>query len=248
MSVLFISDLHLAPERPAVTRAFLSFLRGHAAQAKALYILGDLFEAWVGDDDPTDLAAQVQTSLGALSQSGVKLYIQHGNRDFLIGRRFIQRCGAELLDDEHLVHYQGQTALVMHGDSLCTDDVDYQRFRRKARNPIYKWCLAHLPLKRRQKLASDWRAKSMSANSNKATAIMDVNSTAVDTAMAKHQVEVLIHGHTHRPDQHQVSSGQRIVLGDWHDLGWVITMSKGGFALQSFAIDDPDQILTRKQI
>ena len=248
MSVLFISDLHLAPERPAVTRAFLSFLRDQASQAEALYILGDLFEAWVGDDDPTELAAQVQASLGELSQSGVKLYIQHGNRDFLIGRRFIRRCGAELLADEHLIHYQGQTALVMHGDSLCTDDVDYQRFRRKARNPIYKWCLSHLPLKRRQKLASDWRTKSMSANSNKATAIMDVNSDAVDAVMAKHQVNVLIHGHTHRPDQHLVSEGQRIVLGDWHDLGWVIRMSEEGFDLQSFAIDDPNQILTRKQV
>jgi len=248
MSVLFISDLHLAPERPAVTRAFLSFLGDQASQAEALYILGDLFEAWVGDDDPTELAAQVQASLGELSQSGVKLYIQHGNRDFLIGRRFIRRCGAELLADEHLIHYQGQTALVMHGDSLCTDDVDYQRFRRKARNPIYKWCLSHLPLKRRQKLASDWRTKSMSANSNKATAIMDVNSDAVDAVMAKHQVNVLIHGHTHRPDQHLVSEGQRIVLGDWHDLGWVIRMSEEGFDLQSFAIDDPNQILTRKQV
>ena len=247
MSVLFISDLHLAPERPAVTRAFLSFLRDQAPEVEALYILGDLFEAWVGDDDPTELAAQVQASLGQLSQSGVKLYIQHGNRDFLIGRRFIQRCGAELLDEEHLVQHQGQTALVMHGDSLCTDDVDYQRFRRKARNPIYKWCLSHLPLKRRQKLASDWRAKSMSANSNKATAIMDVNSDAVDAVMVKHQVEVLIHGHTHRPDQHQVSHGQRIVLGDWHDLGWVISMSVSGFALQSFEIEDPSQVLSRKQ-
>jgi UDP-2,3-diacylglucosamine hydrolase len=247
MSVLFISDLHLAPERPAVTRAFLSFLRGHAAQAEALYILGDLFEAWVGDDDPTELAAQVQTCLGELSRSGVKLYIQHGNRDFLIGQRFIRRCAGELLTDQHIVQHQGQTALVMHGDSLCTDDVDYQRFRRKARNPIYKWCLSHLPLKRRQKLASDWRAKSMSANSNKASAIMDVNSTAVDRVMAAHQVDILIHGHTHRPDQHQVSQGQRIVLGDWHDLGWVITMNASGFTLQSFAIEDPDQILSRKQ-
>jgi len=247
MSVLFIPDLHLAPERPEVTRAFLSFLRDTASQSEALYILGDLFEAWVGDDDPTDLAAQVQASLGELSSSGVKLYIQHGNRDFLIGRRFIQRCGAMLLGDEHVIRYQGQTALVMHGDSLCTDDVDYQRFRRKARNPIYKWCLSHLPLKRRQKLASDWRAKSMSANSNKASAIMDVNAVAVDAVMAKHQVEVLIHGHTHRPDQHRVSLGQRIVLGDWHDLGWVISMRGGDFALQSFDIDDPNQILTRKQ-
>ena len=246
MSVLFISDLHLAPERPDVTRAFLSFLQETASQAQALYILGDLFEAWIGDDDPTELAAQVQTSLSELSRAGVKLYIQHGNRDFFIGRHFIRRCGAELLGDEHVVHYQGQTALVMHGDSLCTDDIDYQRFRRRARKPLLKWCLVHLPLKVRQKLALGLRAKSMQANSNKATAIMDVNAAAVDAVMAKHQVELLIHGHTHRPDQHRVNLGRRFVLGDWHDLGWVISMSGGNVALQSFEIADPNQILTRK--
>ena len=135
MSVLFISDLHLAPERPAVTRAFLSFLSDRASASEALYILGDLFEAWIGDDDPTAMAAEVQDALRKLSDSGVSLFIQQGNRDFLLGRRFIKRCGAVLLGDEHIVEYAGHRALVMHGDSLCTDDIDYQRFRRKARNP-----------------------------------------------------------------------------------------------------------------
>jgi UDP-2,3-diacylglucosamine hydrolase len=237
MSVLFISDLHLAPERPAVTRAFLSFLSERAAASKALYILGDLFEAWIGDDDPTELAAEVQDALRKLSDSGVDLFIQQGNRDFLLGNRFIKRCGAVLLGDEHLVEYAGYKALAMHGDSLCTDDIDYQRFRRKARNPVYKWCLSHLPLKRRQKIASEWRAKSMTANSNKASTIMDVNANAVEAVMNKHSVDVLIHGHTHRPNRHQLSKGERIVLGDWHDLGWVLCLDNSGYSLESFVIN-----------
>ena len=236
MSVLFISDLHLAPERPAVTRAFLSFLSDRAANAESLYILGDLFEAWIGDDDPSAMAAEVQDALRNLSDSGVNLFIQQGNRDFLLGKRFIKRCGAVMLGDEHIVEYAGHRALAMHGDSLCTDDIDYQRFRRKARNPIYKWCLSHLPLKRRQKLATDWRAKSMAANSNKASAIMDVNGDAVATVMGKHAVEVLIHGHTHRPNRHALASGERIVLGDWHDLGWVLCLDDSGYNLESFVI------------
>ncbi|MGB0450059.1 MAG: UDP-2,3-diacylglucosamine diphosphatase [Porticoccaceae bacterium] len=236
MSVLFISDLHLAPERPAVTRAFLSFLSDRASKVQALYILGDLFEAWIGDDDPSDLAAEVQAALRLLSDSGVKLFIQQGNRDFLLGSRFVKRCGAVLLGDEHIVEYAGHRALAMHGDSLCTDDIDYQRFRRKARNPVYKWCLSHLPLKRRQKIATDWRAKSMSANSNKAAAIMDVNAGAVAAVMAKHRVNVLIHGHTHRPNRHTLPRGERIVLGDWHDLGWVLCLDCSGYNLESFVI------------
>ena len=236
MSVLFISDLHLAPERPAVTRAFLSFLSDRAANAESLYILGDLFEAWIGDDDPSAMAAEVQDALRNLSDSGVNLFIQQGNRDFLLGKRFIKRCGAVMLGDEHIVEYAGHRALAMHGDSLCTDDIDYQRFRRKARNPIYKWCLSHLPLKRRQKLATDWRAKSMAANSNKASAIMDVNAQAVATVMDNNGVDVLIHGHTHRPNRHALATGERIVLGDWHDLGWVLCLDDSGYNLESFVI------------
>ena len=238
MTVLFISDLHLAPERPEVTRAFLSFLSEPAREASALYILGDLFEAWIGDDDPSDLAAQVQDALGQLSSSGVGLFVQHGNRDFLLGKRFARRCGATLIDDEHIVDYRGQRALLVHGDTLCTDDLDYQRFRRKARNPLYKWCLRHLPLKRRQKLAAEWRAKSMAANSNKASEIMDVNGDAVVEVMARHSVNLLIHGHTHRPNRHQLDNGERIVLGDWHDLGWVLEMDSDGCNLKSFVISE----------
>lgn len=236
MSVLFISDLHLSPERPEVTRAFLRFLKSRASSAEALYVLGDLFEAWIGDDDPSDLALEVQSAFARLSNSGVALYVQQGNRDFLLGKRFAANTGAVMLGDETVIEHWGQRALVMHGDSLCTDDIDYQRFRRKSRNPLYKWCLRALPLKRRQKLASDWRARSRAANSNKPSAIMDVNSDAVDRVMQKHGVSLLIHGHTHRPDQHSVTRGERLVLGDWDGMGWVIEMDKAGHNLQSFPL------------
>ena len=236
MSVLFISDLHLSPERPEVTRAFLRFLKSRASSAEALYVLGDLFEAWIGDDDPSDLALEVQSAFARLSNSGVALYVQQGNRDFLLGKRFAANTGAVMLGDETVIEHWGRRALVMHGDSLCTDDIDYQRFRRKSRNPLYKWCLRALPLKRRQKLASDWRARSRAANSNKPSAIMDVNSDAVDRVMQKHGVSLLIHGHTHRPDQHSVTRGERLVLGDWDGMGWVIEMDKAGHNLQSFPL------------
>ncbi|MBT5388916.1 MAG: UDP-2,3-diacylglucosamine diphosphatase [Porticoccaceae bacterium] len=237
MSVLFISDLHLSPERPEVTRAFLAFLQQRAAQASALYVLGDLFEAWIGDDDPSDLSLQVQSAFRALSNSGTELFIQQGNRDFMLGKRFMANTGATLLPDEHLISYQGCRALVMHGDSLCTDDADYQRFRRKARHPVYRWLLAKLPVKRRQRLASDWRAKSKAANSNKPSAIMDVNAQAVAAVMSKWSVETLIHGHTHRPDRHRlIDGGERIVLGDWHDYGWALSLENGHFDLQKFSL------------
>ena len=236
MSVLFISDLHLSPERPAVTRAFLHFLQNQAAAATALYILGDLFEAWVGDDDDAPLSLDIQEAFKTLTNTGVDLYIQHGNRDFLLGKNFMSNTGAILLADEHIIEYSGYRALVMHGDTLCTDDIDYQRFRRKARHPLYKFALYLLPLKRRQKLASDWRAKSIAANSNKPSAIMDVNEGAVNAVMSKHQISTLIHGHTHRPMRHLVTQGERIVLGDWHSEGWFIELNDKGFSLDSFSI------------
>ncbi len=236
MSILFISDLHLAPERPDITRAFLDFLQQQASKASALYILGDLFEVWVGDDDNMPLSLDVQQALKALTETGVKLYIQHGNRDFLLGQRFMATTGATLLADEHIIEYFDHRALVMHGDTLCTDDVDYQRFRRKARHPLYKWVLGLLPLKRRQRLARDWRAKSAAANKNKSSEIMDVNNDAVDAVMTKHTVNVLIHGHTHRPCRHPLARGERIVLGDWDNKGWILKLDKSGYSLNSFAI------------
>ena len=241
MPALFISDLHLSPERPAITRAFLVFLQQRATQASAVYILGDLFETWIGDDDPTELSLEIQRALGSLTDAGVPLFVQTGNRDFLLGRGFAKATGATILSDQHVITHYGHRALVMHGDSLCTDDLAYQRFRRYARNPLMQFCFKRLSLARRQKLAADMRKKSAAANSNKASAIMDVNGEAVDSIMAKYRVTTLIHGHTHRPDRHQVASGERIVLGDWHRLGWVLSLDENGYYLQSFTITTAEQ-------
>ena len=241
MPVIFISDLHLSPERPDITRAFLVFLQHRAVKASAVYILGDLFEAWIGDDDPSELSLNVQAALRSLTDTGVPLFVQTGNRDFLLGQGFAAATGAKILPEQYIAEHFGQRVLVMHGDSLCTDDQAYQRFRRYARNPVLQFCFKCLSLGRRQRLAADLREKSTAANSTKASAIMDVNSQAVDGVMLKHGVTTLIHGHTHRPDRHQVSNGERIVLGDWHSLGWVLSMDENGYDLQSFAIPAMEQ-------
>lgn len=236
MAILFISDLHLSPERPEVTRAFLSFLRQQTDSTEALFVLGDLFEAWIGDDDTCATGIEVQKAFKQLTDRGVALFVQHGNRDFFLGQRFCKTTGATLLSDEHLVEYNDKTVLVMHGDTLCTDDVEYIRFRKRIRHPFIKFLLQSLPLKYRQKIANAMRSKSKAANANKPSAIMDVNTDAVDAVMAKHGVATLIHGHTHRPDRHQHTAGERIVLGDWHDMGWYITWDSKGINLENFRI------------
>ena len=236
MSVLFISDIHLSTERADVLRAFLDFLSERAVKANSLYILGDLFEAWVGDDDPSELARQVKRSLRDLSNNDVNVFIQHGNRDFTIGKRFIDDIKGTLISDEHTVTFENQSTLVMHGDSLCTDDIVYQRFRRKSRNRLYRWCLTNLPLAVRERIAHKWRSKSALANSNKASEIMDVNIDAVGAVMTKHNATTLIHGHTHRPKVHSLDGYTRIVLGDWETSGSYVVLNKDGFELKTFSI------------
>lgn len=239
MVSLFISDLHLSKERPAITRAFFRFLDEHAAEADSLYILGDLFEAWIGDDDPEELAAEVKAALSRLTASGVAVYFLHGNRDFLVGKRFARQTGCTLLGDYHVISAGGQNILLCHGDTLCTGDASYQKFRRKVRNPIYLWLLGHLPLKKRLRLAAEWRAKSMAANSNKPDNIMDVTPAEVEKQLAANNASVLIHGHTHRPGVHQHDNGERVVLGDWGKLGWYVRIDGEHLDLVDFLIDNP---------
>jgi UDP-2,3-diacylglucosamine hydrolase len=236
MSTLFISDLHLAPERPKVTRAFFTFLNQRAEQADALYILGDLFEAWIGDDDPSELAQQVSDKLRKLSNTGVAIYFVHGNRDFMIGTKFAKRSGCKLLPEHCAIDLYGKKVLLLHGDTLCLDDEAYQKFRRKIRSPIGLWLMRHLPLKKRQQIARDWRAKSKMANSNKADNIMDVSTAEVERLLAKFDTKIMIHGHTHRPARHKCKNGERLVLGDWDDLGWVIEATTDSLELSSFDI------------
>ena len=238
---LFISDLHLDATRPDITEQFLEFLRTDAARAQVLYILGDLFEAWIGDDDPEPESRRVVQALRQLTERGVACRIMHGNRDFLLGRRFCEETGTELLRDGTLLELGGQRVLLMHGDTLCTDDHSYQRLRRIVRNPLIRTVLRHLSLAQRRALAQRMRAGSKAHISSAEQAqpyIMDVNTQAVVRAFQEHRADVLIHGHTHRPAVHEVLVDgvmhKRIVLGDWYDQGSVLRWD-GAFELMTLA-------------
>ncbi len=235
--ILLISDLHLHEQRPDIARAFFRFLQETAPQADALYILGDFFEVWIGDDAISPFQQQVATALKQLADSGTRIYLMHGNRDFLIGNAFCRQAGCRLLKDPALLQHNGESILLMHGDSLCTDDHDYQRMKRILRNPLSLFILRHLPLKTRQKLAGDLRAKSRTQTRMKAAEITDVNAQAVQQAMQRHGVNTLIHGHTHRPAIHALGDNrQRIVLGDWDSHGWYLQLDDNGLALESFPL------------
>lgn len=218
---LFISDLHLAAERPRATELFLRFARDRARQAEALYVLGDLFDAWIGDDDGGPLATAVRGALSELTAAGVAVSFQGGNRDFLIGAQFVGATGVRLLPDHAVIDLYGVPTLLMHGDLLCTDDLDYQQARRMLRNPAFVADFLAKPLPARAALAAEYRRRSGEATSLKAEDIMDVNTDAVAQAMRAHGVRRLIHGHTHRPAIHDLSldgtAAQRIVLAEWHD-------------------------------
>ena len=202
---LFISDLHLDASDPAIARQFHAFLSGEAREADALYVLGDLFEVWFGDDDPDPSARATVAALRALTESGVPCYLMHGNRDFMLGRRFCRETGTTLLPDGTVIDLYGERALLMHGDLLCTDDEDYQRMRRVLRNRTLQWIFRRLPLERRRAVAQRLREGSRERVGMKAPEIMDVNGTAVERAFRKHSVRTLIHGHTHRPAVHELS-------------------------------------------
>ncbi|WP_458526227.1 UDP-2,3-diacylglucosamine diphosphatase [Onishia taeanensis] len=255
MTTLLISDLHLHPGAPAITEGFFAYLEQTASQADALYILGDFFEAWVGDDildlpeaEPTGSAAlvkRVAAALHALSRAGTAVYLMHGNRDFLIGKRFAEACGATLLDDPTLLDNDGEPILLMHGDSLCTRDEAYMAFRQKARDPQWQAQILAMSIPERLALAKQIREQSGDANSNKAEDIMDVTPEEVVEAMKTHGAALLIHGHTHRPAIHDLAledqPAMRIVLGDWQpDQGWDICLDAGtGPELRDFPLDAP---------
>ena len=234
-STLFISDLHLDPARPGVTRALADFLQQHS-DCDSLYILGDLFEAWVGDDDDSSLAVQVRGLLRDFSAAGPALYIMRGNRDFLLGEAFCGTVGAQLLDDPTPIDLHGVPTLLMHGDSLCTADSDYQDFRTTVTDPVWQTRVLARSLDQRRGLAAELRAMSGEANSNKAADIMDVTRDEVEKVMRAHGVRQLIHGHTHRPTRHEEVSGVRWVLGDWDTQGWAIEAARNKVNLYNFVI------------
>ena len=232
---LFISDLHLDASRPATLRAFEQFLT-NARDCESLYILGDLVEAWLGDDDDSTLAKHITTLLRDFSAAGPQLFVMQGNRDFLMGDVFCQNIGAQLLADPTVIDLYGTQTLLMHGDSLCIDDQEYQNFRKIARDPTWQAQIMAQSLDQRRELAVQLRTMSKDAGSNKAQDIMDVTATEVTRVMAQHKVDRLIHGHTHRPATHQIAEGSRWVLGDWDALGWYIEVNDDSIKLINFDI------------
>ena len=233
--ILFISDLHLDASRPRVTDLFVDFLERAAREADALYILGDLFEAWIGDDDTDPHHLRVQEKLRGLVDGGVPGYVMHGNRDFLIGRGFIERTGFTLLDDPTVINLFGCRTLLTHGDTLCTDDVQYQKVRTMFRNPDWQREFLAQPMEARQAFAAKARAESQAAQAGLAMDITDVNRKAVERAFVEHDVARMIHGHTHRPGVHLFSLEgklrQRVVLGDWYEQGSVLVATAEGLSL-----------------
>ncbi|RUO77137.1 UDP-2,3-diacylglucosamine diphosphatase [Idiomarina seosinensis] len=228
MSTAFIADLHLSPAWPDITAAFRQFCQSHT-HLKALYILGDLFDAWLGDDDPSEFATEIKDILKEISQQGVALYFIPGNRDFMLGQRFAKEVGLTLLPDETVIDLNGDSVLLMHGDTLCTEDKDYLRYRAIIQHPVTLFILRHLPLSLRMRIARKLRAGSASKRPNLSQARlrqMDAQHPAVIDVMKRHQVQQLIHGHTHRAAVHTFcvngKKAERIVLGDWYDAQKVL--------------------------
>jgi UDP-2,3-diacylglucosamine hydrolase len=236
---LFISDLHLTEERPEATERFIAFLEDKARAAEALYILGDFFEYWIGDDDLGEpFNAVVAGLLADLTRRGVPVYLMHGNRDFLIGERFCAATGARLLQDPVVQTIQGEKTLLVHGDTLCTDDLDYQAWRRKARDPAFQADFLAKPLPERRRAVGQMREKSKQVVQEKTAEIMDVNDEAVRQALRRHGVRRLIHGHTHRPGRHTLEvDGERCerwVLPDWYGRGGYVEVGRRGPRLVRF--------------
>lgn len=242
MRSILISDLHLSPNRPDITRAFNQFLAGFPEDVGELFILGDLFEIWLGDDDPSHFSQAVIETIRLLSRSGVRTYFQAGNRDFLVGTRFSKETGCKILPEFCVQNIRNHKILLTHGDLLCTDDHEYQKFRRRIQSPLSLWTLNHLPFRTRQRIAAKVWSVSKEATQHKSEEIMDVNEDEVLSKLIEFNVDTMIHGHTHRPAVHSVQqeSGKaatRYTLGDWDTNLWWIEVNAEGIELKSLPID-----------
>ncbi len=237
MATLFVSDLHLDADRPASIDLFLRFLQSEAKHADALFILGDLFEAWIGDDDDNPSFAPVLEALSRLTDAGVPCFAMHGNRDFLLGDRFESSTGCRLLDEWHVAEIAGERALMTHGDLLCTDDVPYQDLRKTVRNQAWQTQFLAKSLAERRAIAADLRQRSRTETAAKPAEIMDVNADTVADAFRKHGTRILIHGHTHRPAIHALTVDDapvtRVVLGAWYAGGSVLRWDADGYRLET---------------
>ncbi|NAR30406.1 UDP-2,3-diacylglucosamine diphosphatase [Acinetobacter haemolyticus] len=225
MTYLFISDLHLSPDHPRLVRGFLALLKEYQTKNTQLYILGDWFNAWIGDDYTAPWLDEIINALQKFSSAGNQVYFQVGNRDFALGQKFLDQFDGILLPDVYNLEINHMKIRLEHGDALCTDDIAYQRFRKVIRNPVLLGLIKRTPLSFRQKLANSFRKKSSETKQLKSYDIMDVNAQAVQSAIE--QVDYLIHGHTHRPEIHQIQNKQRIVLGDWRtDSAWILELNE----------------------
>ncbi|MFY8273233.1 UDP-2,3-diacylglucosamine diphosphatase [Pseudoalteromonas sp. SSDWG2] len=232
-NTLFISDLHLSAAYPEITTAFFTFLDTHINdEVDALYILGDFFEVWVGDDANDALSDDVAKRLKEISERGIGVYFIHGNRDFLIGKKYAERAGMTLLDEQCVIELYGQRVLLLHGDEMCTQDVEYQKFRKKSRGWWWPRLMLAMPLWYRRRVARNARIKSKQSQANKRAEILDVEQSSVDKTFAEHHVSLMIHGHTHRPAIHHQHDGKiRIVLGDWYTQSSYIIANEHGITL-----------------
>jgi UDP-2,3-diacylglucosamine hydrolase len=250
MQILFISDLHLGHHSPELVRGFFHFLNNQAANADQLYILGDFFDAWLGDDDDDALVAEIKGHLHDYAQNH-QVFFLHGNRDFLLGEQFARDTCITLLPESHLIELNGKKALLMHGDTLCTQDTEYLKFRAMVRNPAWQQQVLSLPLPQRRQMAADLRNKSQSMNAMKAEDIMDVTPAEVERVMDSAGVDLLIHGHTHRPACHSLTvnnaPAERLVLGDWSNTaGWYLVAENGELNLVQFDLAPSNPISTIK--
>ncbi len=237
MTTLFVSDLHLEADRPDIADQFLKFLETEALHADALYILGDLFESWVGDDDPNEHYAWIKQGLRKLSRKNIPVFFMHGNRDFMIGADFAAETAITILPDPCITEIHGQKVLLSHGDAYCTDDVEYQAVRKMTRDPQWQAMMLAKPLEERLAFAEQARAASQAHSGNIDQNIADVNQNAIENALREAEVSLMLHGHTHRPAVHEFEiDGQpagRIVLGDWYEHGSVVRWDDDGPALNS---------------
>ena len=241
MSLILISDIHLQPGRPDLSAGLSRFLDNLDHDCQQLYLLGDLFEYWIGDDAPLPGAEQLAEQLRGLSDRGVLLFFQAGNRDFLVGQQWLKQAGTQLLPEAFKLRFpDGVMTLLMHGDQLCTDDTAYQAFRQQVRDPAWQQFFLSKSVDERIAIAEQLRTESKKQGATKTEAIMDVSPTTVQQAMEKAAVSRLIHGHTHRPAVHQLEltsgTAERMVLGDWDKKGWYIKADTTGTQLLSFEL------------
>ena len=233
---LFISDLHLSAERPDIAQCFFDFMKNEAPSADALYILGDLFEVWIGDDNHTPFSQQVAGAIANVAAL-TKVYFIHGNRDFAIRGAYAKQCNMVLLPEQYVIDLYGRKTLISHGDELCTRDLEYMKFRKKARSWWWPKIMLALPLGLRKRLAQQGRKKSIALQKHLSEDIMDVTQSEVENAMQTHEVNLFIHGHTHRPNIHNFCIGQqycqRIVLGDWYTQGSILVATPNNLGLET---------------